>query len=110
MVTVEVYKNADGRILGFRSTGHAGYGDYGHDIVCAAVSAITQTTVLGLLEHVGAEAAVTQAPGRLECMLAEDEQSAEAVQALLATMALGLREVERQYPKHVRVRDVEVFD
>ncbi|MFO7266014.1 MAG: ribosomal-processing cysteine protease Prp [Limnochordales bacterium] len=108
MVTVEVYRDAAGRIRGFRSTGHAGYGAYGQDIVCAAVSAITQTAVLGLLEHVKAEAAVAQAPGRLECKVSGEWAAREAVQAVLAAMTLGLREVERQYPKHVRVRDVEV--
>ncbi len=35
MITVNFYKN------GFVASGHAEYDDYGRDIVCAAVSAIT---------------------------------------------------------------------
>lgn len=30
--------------------GHAGYAEYGNDIVCAAVSAILQTAQLGLIK------------------------------------------------------------
>ena len=103
MVTVEVYRDAAGRVRGFRSTGHANFDDYGRDIVCAAVSAITQTAVLGVLEP----AAVKQAPGHLECRLRHDA-AGDAAQALFETMVLGLREVERQYPEQVRVRDVKL--
>lgn len=109
MITVEVYRNADGRIRGFRSTGHAGYGEYGEDIVCAAVSAITQTTVIGLMNHLELPVAVKQASGLLECTLAEDSPGkGEQAQALFETMVLGLSEVERQYPKQVRLRNVSL--
>lgn len=107
MVTVEVYRDAAGRVRGFRSTGHANFDDYGRDIVCAAVSAITQTAVLGVLEHLKLPAAVKQAPGHLECRLRHDA-AGDAAQALFETMVLGLREVERQYPEQVRVRDVKL--
>lgn len=113
MITVEVYRSADGRVRGFRSTGHAGFDEHGRDIVCAAVSAVAQTTVLGLMRHLEVPVQVEQAPGLLECRLAGRDQEAGpadegAVQALFETMVLGLREVERQYPERVQLRDVMI--
>ena len=40
MIEVTVYQNTDGKKIGFSSVGHAGYDEYGHDIVCAGVSAL----------------------------------------------------------------------
>lgn len=107
MITVDVFRSTDGRVQGFRSKGHADYGEYGQDIVCAAVSAVTQTTVLGLMRHLRLPVRVKQSSGHLECMLEHDASSADAaVQALLESMVLGLSEVERQYPEQVRLRSV----
>lgn len=109
MITVEVFRSADGRVRGFRSKGHAGYGEYGQDIVCAAVSAITQTTVLGLMRHLHLPIKVRQAPGHLECMLKNDASGSDgAAQALFETMVLGVSEVERQYPEQVRLHNLKM--
>lgn len=107
MIAVEVYRDANGRVRGFRSRGHAEFADYGEDIVCAAVSAITQTAVLGLMRHVDVAVDVEQESGHLTCMLADDEHAADMrAQAVFETMVLGLGEVARQYPRQVRLRDV----
>ena len=45
MVTVTMLRKG-GRTVGFLSAGHAGYGEAGEDIVCSAISALTQTCYL----------------------------------------------------------------
>ena len=70
MIAVEVYRDAGGRVRGFGCSGHADFGEHGEDIVCAAVSAIAQTTVLGLMRHLDVPVDVKQKPGLLECRLA----------------------------------------
>ena len=50
---VTFYLHADGSVSGFRAEGHSGYAAYGEDILCAAISALTQTTLLGLLNVIG---------------------------------------------------------
>lgn len=45
MINISIYKNADNLITGFQMSGHAGYADYGNDIVCAAVSALVINTI-----------------------------------------------------------------
>lgn len=104
MITVTVWRDAAGRVHGFRSEGHAQYADYGEDIVCAAVSVLTQSAVLGLTQHVKVDVAVEQSPGWLQCVLGDgllaDDVGAAAV---LETMVLGLNAIAQQYPQQVRV-------
>ncbi|MBE6853062.1 MAG: ribosomal-processing cysteine protease Prp [Ruminococcus sp.] len=43
MITAVFYKKG-GNFSGFRVSGHAGYAEYGQDIVCASVSSAVQLT------------------------------------------------------------------
>ena len=45
MIKVSIYKSSDGICNGFEMDGHAGYAEHGHDIVCAAVSALVINTI-----------------------------------------------------------------
>ena len=45
MIRVTVYKTRRHEYAGFDLSGHAGYEEAGHDIVCAAVSALVINTV-----------------------------------------------------------------
>lgn len=104
MVTVTVWRDEAGRIHGFRSAGHAAYGDHGEDIVCAAVSVLTQSAVLGLAQHVGLDVAVEQRSGWLQCIIDhEPTDRDEAAAAILETMVLGLDNIAQQYPQQVQV-------
>ena len=44
---VTFFRRADGTLIGYRAQGHTGYAEAGQDIVCAAVSALTQSTLNG---------------------------------------------------------------
>ena len=48
MTKVEVFKK-DGKIIRVTANGHSGYGVAGEDVVCAGVSSIIQTAMLGLM-------------------------------------------------------------
>ena len=45
--------------MGFAVSGHAGYDDYGHDIVCASVTSAVQMTANGLTEVLELQGDVT---------------------------------------------------
>ena len=45
MITISIYKNAEGIYNGFKVLGHAGFDDKGKDIVCAAVSVLVINTI-----------------------------------------------------------------
>lgn len=107
MTTVEVYRGEDGRLCGFRAAGHADAGTYGHDIVCAAVSALTQTAVNALETVAGVQTrpTVDEEEGLLECLLPSGLEAAQARTAdvVLRTVTQGLMDIQTTYPKHVRV-------
>ena len=51
MITITMHRDKEYRYTGFTISGHADYAEEGSDIVCAAVSALSQTALLGLMEY-----------------------------------------------------------
>lgn len=47
MTNVTIFKK-EGNILGFDVSGHSGYAEFGSDIVCSAISTLSQSAVVGL--------------------------------------------------------------
>ena len=84
----------DGKPIGFDAHGHTGYAECGEDIVCAAVSAITQTAAMG----------------GLYLMLEKTVKGSKLQQAelILGTMLLGLRSVEQDYSDYLKLTEREV--
>lgn len=109
MTTVTVLYKGE-RIVGFTAKGHAGYAAQGEDIVCSAVSALTQTAYLGISEFVEADVSVDQSDGRLRLELPSslsDEERGKA-ELILGTMLLGLRAVEENYSDYLKIVKREV--
>ena len=65
MITVDLFKNEQGLITGYKVSGHAGFAAAGEDIVCGAVSVLTQTPILGLEQHLKCQPSyhVDEVPG-----------------------------------------------
>ena len=107
MTTVEVYRGPDGLLRGFRAQGHAGAGTSGRDIVCAAVSALTQTAVNALETVAGVQThpTVDEDAGLIECVLPQglDAQRARTADIVLRTVRQGLMDIQTSYPRYVRV-------
>ena len=47
MTTIVIYKNNE-NFVGYECYGHSGYGEYGSDIVCAAISSVSYATLNGI--------------------------------------------------------------
>lgn len=122
MVRVNIYRNKQGCIVKYLVEGHACYSNSGNaprfmrrflrggDVVCAAVSAVTQSAVIGLKEVAGIVPGLEIEKGYLECILPEeiDEKQREKADTILETMVLALKDIEEQYGKHVSVNETEV--
>lgn len=107
MIHISVWVAAGSQIRGFATIGHANYADHGIDIVCAGVSALTQSTVLGLREVAGVEPSVKMNQGLLLVRVPDTQDShAFAAQVLLRSMVKSLMLLANQYPAHVRLRYV----
>ena len=109
MTTVTVLYNG-ARIVGFRAKGHAGYAEHGEDIVCAAVSAITQTALIGLTETISCPCKVDISDGKLELMIepSAEAETREKAELILGVMLSGLRSIESQYDNYLKVKKKEV--
>jgi hypothetical protein len=109
MIDAVVYQNSHGVIQGFKIKGHAGHSDAGSDIVCSAVSAIA-FTALGGMEELAGFRSFQQKDGYIRCFVPENltGEQQQTTQIILKTMDIGLRQIEADYDKYVRVRYEEV--
>lgn len=105
MIKVKLLVTAERQITAFEVTGHANYADYGQDIVCAGVSAIVQTTVMGLQYFLESPLKLSITEGYLSCVLPEfmDSKEKERASILLKAMELGLETMLRSYSKNLQI-------
>ena len=81
-------------------SGHAEYAEPGKDIVCAAISTLSQVFVASVEELTAAQIKTAQTGGYMEIVI---EESTERAQVLLDSFLLGCRMIADQYPDNVRV-------
>jgi uncharacterized protein YsxB (DUF464 family) len=108
MIEVKVWRAPEKGIYKFSIKGHAGYDEYGKDIVCAAVSAISQTAVLGIENIKGIKIRKKIEEGNLEVEIVEVLKEVDKIklQAILETMLLGLKDIAEEYSDYVKVEEV----
>ncbi len=99
MVTVTTLRE-DGKPVGFKLKGHAEQGDYGKDLVCAAISGIVQTTILGITDVVKADAGFSVKENDTSCVLSKDatQEEIKDTALLIETMLKGLESIGTAYP------------
>lgn len=106
MVKIKIYSNQQGQVTACELTGHADAGAKGHDIVCAGISALTQTALLGLAKHLKVKLTYEVKEGFLSFCL--QEQPNDLTEAVLQTMIIGLSEIAKGYSKNVYIEYLEV--
>lgn len=102
MIEIKVHGGPDGP-NGLTVSGHAGYADRGEDIVCAGVSALAETLLIGLRQVARIKPAVTRQDGFVDVRLPAQlsGEAALAARVILETTIAGLRDVARSYPDYV---------
>lgn len=80
-------------------SGHAGFADYGKDIVCASVSSIIYTTVNGLLNIDNESIKFTDN----KTITIEILKNDNVTNILINNMLDLLKELEEQYPKNIKI-------
>ncbi len=104
MIHAEIYVD-DSLLKGFIIQGHAGMAEPGEDIVCASVSVLAQTALLGLDAYLTVKPKWQLEEGYMECWL-PDILSAEEMtkaQVIMHTMELGLLCIEESYGQYLKV-------
>ena len=98
MININVFSK-DGVYTGIELHGHASYAEYGHDIVCAAVSMLTINTLNSIEaftdDHFSVEAEEESGDLKfhLEGAISHDSQ------LLMNSLVLGLQAVAEEYSK-----------
>lgn len=107
MIYVEILRDSHMNICKFSINGHAGFDDYGKDIICAAVSAISQTAILGLnsLSTVKFKKQISNGNMSVEVVKSGLNDDYIKLKAILDTMVLGLKDIAKDYPNNVKVVD-----
>ena len=105
MTSVKVNKK-NNHIISVSISGHAGAGAYGQDIVCAAISALSQTAALGLIKvaKIDAHFHRDELKGSFRITLPEElsEAARRDADMILETMMCGIRDIETGYPKYIK--------
>ena len=106
MTNVVVVRN-NNSIVSVECDGHTGYGVEGEDVVCAALSSIVQTALLGLLQVVGAKVDYTtdEKRGYLRMTLPEDmdRKMRRECDIVLDTMLLGVADLNQGFSDFVNL-------
>ena len=102
MLEVTFYRDGQDRLSSVFARGHADFGKYGEDIVCAAVSAILQALRLGLETYANLPLDTDQESGEFHLRWPESARDDPAVKAIVATAELSVERIAGQYPEHVK--------
>lgn len=103
MIVAEIYKQADGKIIGFSVDGHANTAKRGFDIYCAGASMMSQSTFLCLRDHLKREFTWDAAHGRLMVRLKDAPD--DLTEATFQTMLIGMKELQKLAPQIVKVEE-----
>ena len=109
MTTIKI-KKKNNDIICVECSNHTGFAEYGKDIVCAGVSSITQTAVLGIKEltNLKHNFVIDEKLGYLKLELIDIENNSadfKNAQIILKTMYLGIKNLQEQYPKYIKLED-----
>ena len=105
MIKISITENtSNGYITGYTVTGHSRTAEHGYDIVCAGVSSLVQTTLLGLIKQLKHPVEYNVDSGDVRVVLTDSPN--DLTEAVLRTMLLGLTEIERLYPKAVKIETI----
>ena len=96
-------------LCGFAVQGHADFRKRGRDIVCAAVSALVQTTLFGLKDILGENGVeVVMESGDVRVSVSPEKAAEDGPKAILRTLELGLRAIADTYPQSVSIMTLSI--
>lgn len=104
MTSVRFFKK-NGRFVGVECLGHCGYAEEGEDVVCAALSSVVQTAVLGIMSIVCVNMLyeTDDEKGYLKAVLPDNMTESEAHDAdiILKTAYLGVSDLYETFSDYI---------
>ena len=99
MTTITITRSSDDNYKRIECKGHAGFDDYGKDIVCAAVSVLTINTINSLEELTDDDLVVTQDEKKGIITMKFDNKLSDSAVLLLKSYELGINGIYKEYGK-----------
>lgn len=93
---IEVHITQDGLMV----KGHAGYAEPRKDIVCAAVTALTQTLIQSIEDLTDDEIEYSISPGRVDI---NHRNLSEKSKTLVDSFFVGIRLIADEFPNYVAI-------
>ncbi|GAA0177339.1 ribosomal-processing cysteine protease Prp [Clostridium sediminicola] len=113
-MTNVLFKKRNDRIISYTASGHTEYSEEGYDIICSAISAMSYTTLNGLIDVLHMELIqnqdffIEEETGYLSINLENRSvEDIEKSQVLLETLLLGFKSM-KSYEKYINVIVEEV--
>lgn len=105
-MTVVTVIRKDGSIVEVECDGHTDYGEEGEDIVCAALSSVVQTAVLGLMQVVGINVDLKRDDrrGYLKMSLPQlNREMRRDADTVLNTMLCGIADLQEGFSRFIKL-------
>ena len=105
MTQITIYRKENRDVERFTCSGHAGYSEYGTDIVCASISVLVINTINSIetFTSVAYTCEADEETGDIDFQFT-DEISSDA-SLLVESMILGLKEIQNEYGKKFLILD-----
>ena len=97
MIIAEIKKSGEDYVS-FSCKGHAGYGEEGYDIICAAVSALTVNTI-NAIERFTDDAFEGDAADGMVCWKFTEIPLSAGAKILMDALVMGLEDIQESYGK-----------
>ncbi|MDR7857074.1 ribosomal-processing cysteine protease Prp [Tissierella sp.] len=115
MIIAKIYKDKNNYIKKYTIKGHAKYDEHGKDIICAAISVLSQTALLSLVEvccldERDIKYSIDEKTGFLDVNLPKNIEISilEKTQIVLNSLVVGINSVIESYPQYVTLEYREV--
>ncbi|WP_017472713.1 ribosomal-processing cysteine protease Prp [Amphibacillus jilinensis] len=109
MIKVTIYRKQFKHITAFELSGHAESGPHGHDLVCAAVSAVAFGMTNAIINLAEIEPIIDQSDngGYLKVELPESltKSQLEKASLLLEGMLISLQTIARDYGQYISISE-----
>ena len=99
MTTITITKSSEDVFRSIECKGHAGYADYGNDIVCAAISAMTINTINSIDRLTDDDIDVYQDEDKGIIRFKFNQSPSRDADLLLRSFELGVTSILKQYGK-----------
>ena len=110
MTRIKFFKN-DNNFVGFECSGHTGYEDYGKDVLCATISGITQSVVLGLKKVLGINIRLNRNEKvgflKVELPININNDDFQKAQVLFCTLYESIKDLIEGYSSYISMEVIE---